>query len=73
MRRLTALYPLLPVTYLRSLHSRFGNETLGDEVKVGLTYTKENGSREDTSMAPSKFLVSICPTTYNLATFEFKI
>ena len=45
----------------RPPHSRFGNETLGDEVKVGLTYTKENGSRDDTSMTPAKFWVSFDP------------
>ena len=45
----------------RPLHSRVGNETLGYEVKVGLTYTKENGSRDDTSMTPAKFWVSFDP------------
>ena len=45
----------------RPLDYRFGNETLGDEVKVGLTYTKENGSRDDTNMTPAKCWVSFDP------------
>ena len=64
-----------------TLHSRFGNETLGDEVKVGFTYTKENGSRDNTSMTPAKILVSFDPllplnvivTDLQLTTLEFKV
>ena len=50
-------------------------------MKVGLTYTKENGSRDDTSMTPAKFSVSFYPllplnvmvTVLQITTLEFKV